>query len=42
MIGGIPRLQDAGQCNDSCYLVLIALKLQEIFGLESVNELPIV
>ncbi|PXV87321.1 hydroxylamine reductase [Lachnotalea glycerini] len=40
-IGGIPRVLDAGQCNDSYSLVLIALKLQEIFGLESVNDLPI-
>lgn len=41
-IGGIPRVLDAGQCNDSYSLVLIALKLQEVFGLESVNDLPIV
>ena len=41
-IGGIPRVLDAGQCNDSYSLALIALKLQEIFGMESVNELPIV
>lgn len=40
-IGGIPRVLDAGQCNDSYSLVLIALKLQEVFGLESVNDLPI-
>lgn len=40
-IGGIPRVLDAGQCNDSYSLVLIALKLKEIFGLESVNDLPI-
>jgi hydroxylamine reductase len=40
-IGGIPRVLDAGQCNDSYSLVMIALKLQEIFGLESVNDLPI-
>ncbi|MFA9375982.1 MAG: hydroxylamine reductase [Lachnotalea sp.] len=40
-IGGIPRVLDAGQCNDSYSLVLIALKLQEIFGLQSVNDLPI-
>lgn len=40
-IGGIPRVLDAGQCNDSYSLVLIALKLKEIFGLEDVNELPI-
>ncbi len=41
-IGGIPRVLDAGQCNDSYSLVLIALKLQEVFGLDSVNDLPIV
>ena len=41
-IGGIPRVLDAGQCNDSYSLVLIALKLQEIFGVNSINELPIV
>ncbi len=40
-IGGIPRVLDAGQCNDSYSLVLIALKLQEIFELDSVNDLPI-
>jgi len=40
-IGGIPRVLDAGQCNDSYSLVLIALKLKEIFGLNDVNELPI-
>lgn len=40
-IGGIPRVLDAGQCNDSYSLVLIALKLKEIFGLEDVNQLPI-
>ncbi|OPJ65738.1 hydroxylamine reductase [Clostridium chromiireducens] len=40
-IGGIPRVLDAGQCNDSYSLVVIALKLQEVFGLKSVNELPI-
>lgn len=40
-IGGIPRVLDAGQCNDSYSLVVIALKLQEVFGLESVNDLPI-
>ncbi|MBA4686359.1 MAG: hydroxylamine reductase [Candidatus Galacturonibacter soehngenii] len=40
-IGGIPRVLDAGQCNDSYSLVLIALKLQEVFGLKSVNDLPI-
>lgn len=41
-IGGIPRVLDAGQCNDSYSLVVIALKLAEIFGVESVNDLPIV
>lgn len=40
-IGGIPRVLDAGQCNDSYSLVVIALKLKEIFGLESLNDLPI-
>lgn len=40
-IGGIPRVLDAGQCNDSYSLAVIALKLKEIFGLEDVNELPI-
>jgi hydroxylamine reductase len=40
-IGGIPRVLDAGQCNDSYSLALIALKLKEVFGLENVNELPI-
>ncbi|MCR5756658.1 MAG: hydroxylamine reductase [Selenomonas sp.] len=40
-IGGIPRVLDAGQCNDSYSLALIALKLKEVFGLEDVNELPI-
>ena len=40
-IGGIPRVLDAGQCNDSYSLVLIALKLKEIFGAKDVNELPI-
>ena len=41
-IGGIPRVLDAGQCNDSYSLAVIALKLKEVFGLEDVNELPIV
>jgi len=41
-INGIPRVLDAGQCNDSYSLVVIALKLQEAFGLDNVNELPIV
>lgn len=40
-IGGIPRILDAGQCNDSYSLAVIALKLKEIFALEDVNELPI-
>jgi len=41
-IGGIPRVLDAGQCNDSYSLALIALKLKEIFQLADINELPIV
>ena len=41
-IGGIPRVLDAGQCNDSYSLAVIALKLKEVFGLEDINELPIV
>lgn len=41
-INGIPRVLDAGQCNDSYSLAVIALKLQEIFGLDSVNDLPLV
>jgi len=40
-IGGIPRVLDAGQCNDSYSLVVVALKLAEAFGLKDVNELPI-
>lgn len=40
-IGGIPRVLDAGQCNDSYSLVLIALKLKEVFELDNINELPI-
>ncbi|MBU3189837.1 hydroxylamine reductase [Clostridium bowmanii] len=40
-IGGIPRVLDAGQCNDSYSLVVIAMKLQEVFGLADINELPI-
>ena len=40
-IGGIPRVLDAGQCNDSYSLAVIAMKLQEIFGLNDINELPI-
>lgn len=41
-IYGIPRVLDAGQCNDSYSLALIALKLQEVFGLADINQLPIV
>ena len=41
-INGIPRVLDAGQCNDSYSLAVIALKLKEIFGLDDVNQLPIV
>ena len=40
-IGGIPRVLDAGQCNDSYSLAVIALKLQEVFGLDDVNKLPL-
>jgi len=40
-IGGIPRVLDAGQCNDSYSLVVIALKLKEVFELNDINELPI-
>ncbi|MDD4818305.1 MAG: hydroxylamine reductase [Victivallaceae bacterium] len=40
-IGGIPRLLDAGQCNDSYSLTLIALKLKDAFGLDDVNKLPL-
>lgn len=40
-IGGIPRVLDAGQCNDSYSLALIALKLKEVFGLDDINQLPI-
>ncbi len=40
-IGGIPRVLDAGQCNDSYSLVVIALKLREILGLDDINQLPI-
>ena len=40
-IGGIPRVLDAGQCNDSYSLAVIALKLKEAFGLKDINELPI-
>ena len=41
-IGGIPRVLDAGQCNDSYSLAVIALKLKEVFGLDDINYLPIV
>ncbi len=41
-IDGIPRVLDAGQCNDSYSLALIALKLRDAFGLDDVNKLPIV
>ena len=41
-IGGIPRVLDAGQCNDSYSLAVIALKLKEVFGLEDINKLPII
>lgn len=41
-INGIPRVLDAGQCNDSYSLALIALKLKEVFGLSDINDLPIV
>lgn len=41
-IGGIPRVLDAGQCNDSYSLAVIALKLKEVFGLNDINDLPIV
>ncbi len=41
-IGGVPRVLDAGQCNDSYSLAIIALKLKEIFELSDINELPIV
>lgn len=40
-IGGLPRVLDAGQCNDSYSLALIALKLKEVFGLKDINKLPI-
>lgn len=41
-INGIPRVLDAGQCNDSYSLAIIALKLKEVFGLDDINELPII
>ena len=40
-IGGIPRVLDAGQCNDSYSLALIALKLKKVFGLDDINDLPL-
>lgn len=40
-IGGIPRVLDAGQCNDSYSLAVIAMKLKEVFGLDDINDLPI-
>ena len=40
-INGIPRVLDAGQCNDSYSLAVIALKLKEVFGLDDINKLPI-
>lgn len=40
-IGGIPRVLDAGQCNDSYSLAVIAMKLKEVFGLQDINDLPI-
>jgi len=40
-IGGIPRVVDAGQCNDSYSLVVTALKLKDAFGLDDINDLPI-
>ncbi len=40
-IGGIPRVLDAGQCNDSYSLAVIALKLKDVFGVDDINELPI-
>lgn len=41
-INGIPRVLDAGQCNDSYSLAVIALKLKEVFGLDDINQLPII
>ena len=41
-INGIPRILDAGQCNDSYSLAVIALKLKEVFGLDDINDLPII
>ena len=41
-INGIPRVLDAGQCNDSYSLAVIALKLKKVFGLHDIDELPII
>ena len=41
-INGIPRVLDAGQCNDSYSIAVIALKFQELFGLDDINELPVI
>ena len=41
-INGIPRVLDAGQCNDSYSLAVVALKLKEVFGLNDINDLPII
>jgi 6Fe-6S prismane cluster-containing protein len=41
-INGIPRVLDAGQCNDSYSLAVIAMKLKEVFELEDINDLPII
>ena len=41
-INGIPRVLDAGQCNDSYSLAVIALKLKEVFALDDINDLPII
>ena len=41
-IDGIPRILDAGQCNDSYSLAVIAMKLKEVFGLDDINDLPII
>lgn len=41
-IGGIPRVLDAGQCNDSYSIAVTALKLKEVFGLEDINDLPVI
>lgn len=41
-IGGIPRVLDAGQCNDSFSIVMTALKLKELFGVDDINDLPVI